>query len=174
MSEPITAPPAPRDGVVQVGLAVRHMGAQSVITRRTVADRFGLNMTDLEVLYLIFLRHEASAGELAQATGLSSGSVTALVERLERAGYVERGADVQDRRRVIVRMRAGAPDPIRAIYLNMQRQMFDLWSGYSDRDLAVITDFMTRSTALAVDCCKTLATDSATSAVAKRRPGKKL
>lgn len=142
--------------VVELGAAVRKMGAQSVITSRTVADRFGLNMTDLEVLDLIFLRKQASAGELADATGLSSGAVTALIDRLAAAGYVERADDPNDRRRVIVRVRQAAIEPIKNAYLAMQKRMFDLWSSYSARDIETITDFVTRSTALAVDCCKAI------------------
>src|SRR5690349_21231744 len=88
--------------VASLGMLVRKMGAQTVIISRTVADRFSLNMTDLEVLDLIFLRGEASAGELAAATGLTSGSVTALIDRLAGAGYVERRADATDRRKVLV------------------------------------------------------------------------
>src|SRR5262245_48306765 len=114
--------------VVELGTAIRKMGAQSVITSRTVADRFGLHMTDLEVLDLIFLRKQASAGELAEATGLSSGAVTALIDRLAKAGYVERSEDPHDRRRVIVRVRHEAIEPIKSTYLAMQKRMFELWS----------------------------------------------
>lgn len=146
--------------VVEVGTAVRKMGAQSVITSRTVAGRFGLHMTDLEVLDLIFLRKQASAGELGDATGLSSGAVTALIDRLAAFGYVERGEDPDDRRRVIVRVRPEAIEPIKNTYLAMQKRMFELWSTYSARDLETIADFITRSTAVAVDCCKDLRPDA--------------
>lgn len=146
----------PMELVAQVGIAVRKMGAQSVITSKTVADRFGLNLTDLEVLDLIFLREQASAGELAEATGLSSGSVTALIDRLESAGYIERFDDPDDRRRVLVRVCHEAIEPIKATYMAMQKRMFALWSTFEPRDLKVIADFITRSTELAVACCKNI------------------
>ena len=80
------APAAARRALVAtVGLLIRRMGAQSVLIV-AVAARFGLHTTDLEVLDLIFMREEASAGELAAATGLTSGSVTALIDRLTEAG----------------------------------------------------------------------------------------
>lgn len=154
--------------VVEVGNAVRKMGAQSVITSRVVADHFGLHMTDLEVLDLIFLRKQASAGELAEATGLSSGAVTALIDRLAGAGYVERAEDPRDRRRVIVRVRPDAIEPIKAAYMAMQKHMFDLWSTYSAEDLEVILDFTGKSTALAVECCKSLR-QAAPPATSRRR-----
>jgi DNA-binding MarR family transcriptional regulator len=159
------------DLVVRVGISVRKMGAQSVITSRTVADRFGLHTTDLEVLDLIFLRGQASAGELADATGLTSGSVTALIDRLATAGYVERCDDPSDRRRVVVRVRHDAIEPIKAVYMSMQKQMFALWSTFCARDLTVIADFLSRSTELAVACCKDLQRNEASSA-SKRRPSR--
>jgi DNA-binding MarR family transcriptional regulator len=149
-------PRAKRELVERVGIAVRKMGAQSVLTSRTVADRFGMHITDLEVLDLIFLRGQVSAGELAEATGLTSGSVTALIDRLADAGYVERCDDPSDRRKVLVRIRPENIEPIKATYTSMQRRMFALWSSFEPRDLEAVIEFITRSTELAVDCCKDL------------------
>jgi DNA-binding MarR family transcriptional regulator len=143
-----------KDLVEQVGIAVRKMGAQSAVTSKTVADRFDLNQTDLEVLDLIFLREQASAGDLADATGLSSGSVTALIDRLESVGYIERMDDPEDRRRVLIRVCHEAIEPIKATYMGMQKKMFALWSTFEPRDLEIITEFVSRSTELAVACCK--------------------
>ncbi|HEY8519902.1 MAG TPA: MarR family transcriptional regulator [Gammaproteobacteria bacterium] len=144
------------DLVARVGVAVRKMGAQSVITSRTVASRFGLHTTDLEVLDLIYLRGSVSAGELAAVTGLTSGSVTALIDRLANAGYVERGFDPGDRRRVLVSVRPDAVAPIERVYRGMQRRMFALWSTYGERELETILDFLSRSTELAAACCAEL------------------
>ena len=156
--------------VARLGLAVRRMGAQSVIASRMIAERFGLHTTDLEVLDLIFLRGEASAGDLAEATGLTSGSVTALIDRLVRAGYVERQADPSDRRRVLVRAREEAIEPIKAVYAPMQRRMFELWSSYSDEELRIVLDFVSRSTDLHVDCVKDVREEVSQPASKRRRP----
>ena len=78
------------DLLAQLERHIRRMGAQIVITSQTVADRFGLHITDLECLDLISLRKDPTAGESAKATGLTSGAVTALIARPEQAGYVER------------------------------------------------------------------------------------
>ena len=138
--------------VGRIGNIVRRMGAQSVIVSQTVAARFGLNTTDLEGLDLIQLQCLVSAGQLAAATGLTSGAVTALIDRLERAGYVERVDDPADRRRVLVRIREGAIVEIAKVYAPMQKRMFALWSQYSADELTVIEDFLTRSLELSVDC----------------------
>ena len=127
---------------------------QSVITSQTMAERFGLHTTDFEVLELIFLHDQASAGELVNATGLTSGSVTALIDRLVKAGYVDRHADPGDRRRVIVRIRRDAIAPIEAAYASTQTRMVELWSTYSAQDLEIIADFLSRSTDLAIECTK--------------------
>jgi len=138
--------------VGRIGNLVRRMGAQSVIVSQTVAARFGLNTTDLEGLDLIQLQGKVSAGQLAAATGLTSGAVTALIDRLERAGYVERIDDATDRRRVLVRIREGAIVEIAKVYAPMQKRMFALWSQYSADELTAIEDFLTRSLELSVDC----------------------
>jgi DNA-binding MarR family transcriptional regulator len=138
--------------VTRIGLEVRQMGAQSVVISEIVAARFKLHTTDLECLDLISMRKQVSAGELAAATGLTSGATTALIDRLVQAGYVERVADPLDRRRVHVRIKPDTIKPIEATYLPMQKQMFALWSSYSTHDLEAIADFLWRSRELAVQC----------------------
>ena len=163
--DPPPLAPELRDLIARVDMSIRKMGVQCVITSQTVAGRFGLHTTDLEVLDLIFPSGQASAGELASATGLTSGSVTALIDRLVKAGYVERHADPADRRRVIVRIRRDAVAPIEAAYASMQARMVELWSTYSAHDLWMIADFLTRSTELAIACTKE---------ISKTRPAEKV
>lgn len=67
-----------------------------------VADRLGLNRTDLRCLELIFAPAPLSPGELAAAAGLTTGGVTTAIDRLERTGYATRVRDTRDRRRVTV------------------------------------------------------------------------
>jgi DNA-binding MarR family transcriptional regulator len=160
----------PRQQLLEsVGLEIRRMGAQSVITSQTIADRFGLHTTDLECLDLIYMRGQASAGELAKATALTSGAVTALIDRLARAGYVERLADPDDRRRVQVRIRTEAIEPIKAVYQPMQAQMFKLWSHYSKHDLEVIVHFLSHSTDLAIACAEELRSEAVSQKTKRRR-----
>src|SRR5919197_6009452 len=105
-----------RKMIERVGIAVRRMGAQSVVASDIIASFFGIHKTDLESLDLIYLRSGAcSAGELAKATGLTTGSTTALIDRLVNAGYVVREADPNDRRRQIVRLQKESIEPIKAV-----------------------------------------------------------
>lgn len=143
--------PAHRKKVEAVGLQVRRMGAQSVMNSKVIAARFGLNPAELEALDLIFVREQATAGELAKATGLTTGAVTALIDRLVAAGYVERFPSPDDRRKVFVRIIPDAVKEIKSFYDGMQQQMFALWAEYSENELEIITDFMARSTDLTVE-----------------------
>src|SRR5262249_48957204 len=79
-------------------------GAQavkSVLFQQAVGDRLGLNPTDLISLSLLSDAEPLTAGQLAEATGLTTGSVTIMIDRLEKAGYAQREKDPTDRRRVI-------------------------------------------------------------------------
>jgi len=157
--------------VERVGVAVRRMGAQSVLTSDVIATVFGLHKTDLESLDLIYLRGGAcSAGELSTATGLSSGSTTALIDRLVAAGYVVRETDPHDRRRQIVRLQAEAISPIKAVYAPMQAAMNKLWSSYSDQELAVVEEFITRSTQLQAECLERIRTSIPDHSPKRRTP----
>jgi DNA-binding MarR family transcriptional regulator len=156
--------------IAELDHQVRRMGAQSVMTSQAVAARFGLHTTDLECLDLIFMRGQATAGELARATGLTSGAVTALIDRLERAGYIVRVDDPRDRRRVLVRVNREAITPIQAVYAPMQRRMFGLWSTFSERRLEIVIDFLKRATDLAIACTEEVSKGSP--AMAKRRPAR--
>jgi DNA-binding MarR family transcriptional regulator len=129
---------------------VRRMTAQSVLIGEAVSERFGLASSDLECLDLALLSGGASAGEFAKATGLTTGAITGVIDRLERAGYVRRERDPADRRKVVVRARSGMTRRIAPVYESLQREMTRLWSRYSDAELAVILDFLTRSCDLAV------------------------
>ena len=97
--------------------------------------------------------------------------MTALIDRLERAGYVERVADPHDRRRVQVCVRLDAIEPIKAVYEPMQARMFELWStAYSSKELAVIADFLSRSTDLAVECAQEIRRNAPSTSAKRRSP----
>jgi DNA-binding MarR family transcriptional regulator len=129
---------------------VRRMTAQSVLIGQAVSARVGLSSTDLECLDLALLSGGATAGEFARATGLTTGAITGVIDRLERAGYVRREKDPTDRRKVIVRARPAMTRRIAPLYDSLQRNMTALWSQYSDAQLVLILDFLVKSCDLAV------------------------
>src|SRR5262249_18028187 len=82
-------------------LALRRSSAAGVLHGQTIARRAGITATDMECLDLIMMGGPATAGEIGRRTGLSSGAVTGLIDRLEKLGMVERAADPNDRRKVL-------------------------------------------------------------------------
>jgi DNA-binding MarR family transcriptional regulator len=87
-------------------LAIRRAGSVMQLLGAASAERIGINVTDLNCLNILALGGRMTAGELARATGLTTASITGVLDRLEEAGFVRRERDPHDRRRVIVRLDA--------------------------------------------------------------------
>lgn len=87
-------------------LAVRRAGAVMQLLGAASAERIGINVTDLNCLNVLALGGRMTAGDLARVTGLTTASITGVLDRLEEAGFVRRERDPGDRRRVIVRLDA--------------------------------------------------------------------
>jgi DNA-binding MarR family transcriptional regulator len=79
-------------------------------------QRLGVNATDLRCLDIIQRLDGVTAGELAREAGLTTGAVTSVIDRLERAGYVKREADPNDRRKVLVKMTPAAFEAVYSIW----------------------------------------------------------
>src|ERR687897_3534396 len=80
----------------------REMSTETIMFHQAVADELGLNITDHKCLDLIHRYGAMPAGRLAELTGLTTGAVTGIIDRLEGAGYVRRTDDPKERRRIIV------------------------------------------------------------------------
>ena len=132
--------------------ALRDTSAQSVLFSQAVADRVGMNPTDLESLDMLARNGPMTAGRLAEMTGLTTGAITGLVDRLERRGYARREPHPTDRRSVIVKpLIQNAERDLGPAYVTMGEAMNDLMSHYSDEDLATILDFITRAAAITAE-----------------------
>src|SRR5437762_9162768 len=82
--------------------SAQRAAADGILFHQAVADRLGLHVSDLRCLNILLEAGSIPAGEIGERTGLTTGAVTRMVDRLERAGYVRREPDPADRRRVIV------------------------------------------------------------------------
>jgi DNA-binding MarR family transcriptional regulator len=132
--------------------ALRDASAQTVLFSHAVADHVGISPTDLETLDILARNGPMTAGRLAELTGLTTGAITGLVDRLERRGYARREPHPTDRRSVIVQpLTKTAERDLAPSYAGMSQAMRDLMSGYSDEELSVITGFMTRAAAITAD-----------------------
>ena len=122
----------------------------TVFFHEGVARKLGLNATDTRCLDRI-ARSGATpltAGDLRKATGLTTGAVTGILDRLEQAGMVERWRDASDRRKVFVRPRPEAMRRVGTLYETLGAAMMKLASSYQTSELELIDDFLERNLAL--------------------------
>lgn len=104
-----------------------------------VAESVGLSLTDLRYLHLV-TEGPVTAGDLARRTGLTTGAVTRVIDRLQRAGFVRRAADPSDRRRVIVEPVPERMAELSPRYAGMAAAWQEVLSRYDDSALRVIMD----------------------------------
>jgi DNA-binding MarR family transcriptional regulator len=125
--------------------AVRRSSGSGAIFGQAVASYAGISSSDHECIDFLNLEGRVTAGRLAEVTGLTTGAITGMVDRLEKAGFVRRERDVQDRRKVFI---AIVPENIARIaerYEPIQKAMRDLWSRYSDAELQLLIRFADES-----------------------------
>ena len=123
-------------------LAVRRNGSIIQLLGQVSAERIGINVTDLNCLNILALRGRMTAGGLARETGLTTASITGVLDRLEEAGFVRRERDPQDRRRVMVRLdpERGMRD-IAPVFLPVVAAWREAVAQYTDEQLEVILGF---------------------------------
>src|ERR1700723_3650634 len=124
--------------------AMRRASGSGAIFSQAVADYAGISSSDLECLDFLILEGRATAGRLAEVTGLTTGAITGVIDRLEKAGLVRRERDDGDRRKVFI---VTVPENIAKVgrfYEHMQRAMLKLWETYSDAELRLLLRFATQ------------------------------
>jgi DNA-binding MarR family transcriptional regulator len=124
---------------------LRRSSAAGILFQQAVAERLGLNTTDHKCLDLLVQMGPVTAGRLAELTGLTTGAITGVVDRLERAGFVRRERDPHDRRRVILQPVRERVEEVGPIFDSLSRAARSLCARYSVEELAVILDFNRRS-----------------------------
>lgn len=125
--------------------ALRRNGAWSVSMSQAAAERIGVNTTDLHCLNLLS-DGSMTAGELARRAGITTASVTGVIDRLEAAGYVRRERDDSDRRKVTVTLQVQrAAQDVAPVF----RPFVQAWRGamddYTDEQLELIATFLSRT-----------------------------
>lgn len=140
-----------RDSIDSVLRSLRRVNLQGSLFGQTVAIRFGLTESDIEALEVLIDSGAATAGRLSDLTGLTTGAVTRVIDRLEQAGYVRRIPDPADRRRVIVEVVPERIAPVEKTIARVGDASASVIIGYSEGDLKVINDFLTRMAAIRRD-----------------------
>ena len=113
---------------------------------QAAAQSIGINPTDLNVLNILSLGGRLTAGQLAQETGLTTASITGVVDRLEEAGYVRRERDPADRRRVVINL---ILEPVLRDVVTVFAPMLEQWKqvagSYTDEELELILGFQAKT-----------------------------
>jgi DNA-binding MarR family transcriptional regulator len=124
----------------------RELSTATILFHQAIADRLGMHLTDHKCAGILLSTGAITAGELARRTGLTTGTITAVVDRLENAGFVRRARDPGDRRRVLIEpLRERIEEKIGPLFESMARAMVELCAQYSTQELAVIRDFTARA-----------------------------
>jgi len=139
------------DLLKQLEETLRKVGVQSVLLSDTVAKLVGLNSTDLECLDLLEMAGPTTAGRLAEHAGLTTGAMTAVIDRLERAGFARRLRDADDRRCVRVEALSRNFKHVSGLYRRLADSTARLHEEYDDRQLTLVVDYLTRALTLAAD-----------------------
>jgi DNA-binding MarR family transcriptional regulator len=117
----------------------------AVFFHTAVAEQVGLGATEEKTLLILSGLGPLTAGEIALHTGLTTGSVTSLIDRMESKGFVRRIRDTNDRRRVIVEADPTRLAEIAQVFAGLQGIFDDLFDHYSDEQLATIIDYLART-----------------------------
>ncbi|NUO97721.1 MAG: MarR family transcriptional regulator [Nonomuraea sp.] len=128
--------------------AGRESSNAAVMYHSAMGERLGLGMTEEKTLDLLQRLGPLTAGELSQHTGLAPASVSGLIDRLEAKWLVRRVRDTKDRRRVIVEINWERLAGFGELFEPFVAAMSGLYERYTDEELALIVDFLSRSTAL--------------------------
>jgi DNA-binding MarR family transcriptional regulator len=128
----------------------RKMSTQTVFLHQAIAQSAGLNATDTKCVDLVLRGPPGAvtAGWLSQATGLTTGAVTHILDRLEKRKLVARVRDTRDRRKVFVRAIEENLRPLVPRFEALGNAYLKLMEGYSDRELWLICGYLEKVSAL--------------------------
>jgi DNA-binding MarR family transcriptional regulator len=126
--------------------SLRELNSQLSVLNHHVGARLELRDVDLGCLELLARHGPLSPGALARHAGLHPATMTGIVDRLERAGWVARERDPADRRAVLVRPLRERGAELFRLYGGMNRSLDEICAGYSDEQLMLLADFLSRTT----------------------------
>ncbi len=129
-----------------VGQIMRRQSTAVVLFHHAVAERLGLGPTDHKCLDLLREHGAMTGSKLAAITGLTTGAITGVVARLERAGYLNREQDPRDGRKQILSPASDRLQGIRAIFDPIRSEVAELLETYDTHQLTAIAEFLARCT----------------------------
>ncbi len=127
---------------------LRELAASLDALTNAASPHAGLNRTDMRALDIINMQQGLTAGQLAARLKLTTGAITGVLDRLERAGHARRTHDQEDRRRVVVQPTAEAKKFGSVVFRQLGEELDDLLYGYSEHDRELIDEFLRSVTLL--------------------------
>ncbi|TDC83958.1 MarR family transcriptional regulator [Actinomadura sp. 7K507] len=119
----------------------------TVLLHHATASKAGMNVTDAQCVHALLLDGPQTPGRLAQLMGITTGgAITAVIDRLEKAGYVRRTRDPDDRRRVIVELVEESADRFARYFEPISRLFRERLDGYTDEQIALLLDWVRQYT----------------------------
>ncbi len=132
--------------IQQIGALLREVSTQAIKRSNLVSAILGINSTDLEALEVLMRLGKATAGVLAAETGITGGAVTKMVDRLEKAGFILRETDPNDRRKVYITLHVNnLESKVLPLYQSLVGAVNALLDEYSPQEQQLIISFLSRS-----------------------------
>ncbi len=123
----------------------RRTAAFMGVLNRAVGARLGLNPTDIDILGLLVVTGTITPTRLAEVSGLGTGTITLVIDRLEKAGFVRRVPGPKDRRSVLIELLPDRQREAAGLYAPVQQAGELLLADYDDHDLMLISEYLRRS-----------------------------
>lgn len=144
----------------QIKRTLREVNNEVSLLNHQVSARVSLKDVDLDCLDLLTQGGALSPSALAKRAGLHPATMTGIVDRLERGGWVARDRDPSDRRGVVVRPLRERSGELFALYSTMNSSMDDICAAFDESQLEVIADFLVRTAAAGRDATFELSDDA--------------
>lgn len=121
---------------------------QTILLHNAIGQKVGLTATDMKCLGFLVQHGPQTAGRIASLTGLTTGAVTSLIDRLEEKGAAHRMRDSRDRRKVLVHADKAFAAKLRPLYEHLSKSTGKLYAEYTSGQQKFILDFVERSVQL--------------------------
>jgi len=130
----------------EIRQSLRELRLQLSLLNHRVGARLDLKDIDLDCLDLMARHGALSPSELARHAGMHPATMTGILDRLERGGWIGRDRDPSDRRAVVVRVKPQRAAEVIRLYSRMNASMDQICAGYDEKELEVLADFLQRAT----------------------------
>lgn len=127
---------------------VRSLGTRVVLYQQYISELLNVYSHDFTTIDILKETGPITAGELAQRVGLTTGSVTSLVDRLEKRGYLTRERHPRDRRKVIIVPHYEEKTEVQNVFSNLNENMLSLSAQYTEKELLIIKRFLNEATSV--------------------------